>query len=626
MSGADQSKKNNLTSVNFEQILSCAPGLIWSANEIGHGVWFGSDWQHFRGIKVSDDCIEGWHLALHEDDLNKFLYVFRGAYATRNNFETLCRLRRSDGVFRWMKISGRPLLENENFAGFVMTCFDISDSKEIHDKIQQNEMRLRKLLDEALVGFAETDAHEIIRYANPSFCQMMGYNRMEILGKGLEKLILPEDLEGLNAQIKRMLDSKAKAVEHHVRFFHKEGEIIHGLLKISPIRSGSGIISGFNTQTIDISEMTNLEQNLQRSNDRFQLALRTGQIGVWDWDLQRNLLHWDESHYRLYEIDPQIKSINDLKEWSEVMHERDGAQLERQIENLLAGEDSKVYKYRILCSDKSIRYICISAILEKDEHGNPLRITGLSWNVTDLHNKERDLNLRTAQSSIASRMEAFSELAKVISHELENPIHQLAELTELARQAVTSIYSEGAENFVAKTLDLLQSLEQETHNVLKIVKDSEKLSEIPAGNSIISYPLDRILEDSILYVEPRIRRNQIQMITTQWQSTQGVQVQCVPRQLTHILLSVLGESVSQVKDLDDRWILVEKRVAGNFVQVKIVNSGIILPSKNEGVGLQVINTLLNHSGGSISFDPIAVNTTYIIEVPILNKTKLSSAA
>jgi PAS domain-containing protein len=50
----------------------------------------------------------------------------------------------------------------------------------------------------------------------------------------------------------------------------------------------------------DISDRKQAELELQKNTDRLALALNSGAIGCWEWDIQRNLLVWDDRMYELY--------------------------------------------------------------------------------------------------------------------------------------------------------------------------------------------------------------------------------------------------------------------------------------------------------------------------------------
>ena len=50
---------------------------------------------------------------------------------------------------------------------------------------------------------------------------------------------------------------------------------------------------------IDITERKQAEEELRRVSERLQLATRAASIGIWDWDLLKDELVWDDAMYRL---------------------------------------------------------------------------------------------------------------------------------------------------------------------------------------------------------------------------------------------------------------------------------------------------------------------------------------
>ncbi|WP_206756613.1 PAS domain-containing protein [Aerosakkonema funiforme] len=106
------------------------PTLIWQSDRYGNCNYFNEAWLSFTGRNPSQEWGDGWTQGIHPDDREYCLRIYHQALEFRQPFEIEYRLRRSDGEYRWIINFGRPFNDIEgNFAGFIGSCYDISDRK-----------------------------------------------------------------------------------------------------------------------------------------------------------------------------------------------------------------------------------------------------------------------------------------------------------------------------------------------------------------------------------------------------------------------------------------------------------------------------------------------------------------
>jgi diguanylate cyclase (GGDEF)-like protein/PAS domain S-box-containing protein len=119
-------------------ILEEFPTLIWRSGIDGRFDYFNKTWLGFTGRSLQQEMGEGWVGGIHADDAKRARKTFASAFQARKSFETEFRLRRHDGVYRQVLSSGRPFFDLEGkFAGFVGTCLDITEQKEVEGKLRE---------------------------------------------------------------------------------------------------------------------------------------------------------------------------------------------------------------------------------------------------------------------------------------------------------------------------------------------------------------------------------------------------------------------------------------------------------------------------------------------------------
>ena len=99
-------------SLGFEEyrtLVEQAPILIWRANTTTECDYFNERWLAFTGRSLEQESGNGWAEGVHPDDFQGCLSIYLEAFAKREIFEMEYRLRRHDGVYRWLFDRGVPL-------------------------------------------------------------------------------------------------------------------------------------------------------------------------------------------------------------------------------------------------------------------------------------------------------------------------------------------------------------------------------------------------------------------------------------------------------------------------------------------------------------------------------------
>jgi PAS domain S-box-containing protein len=137
----------------FRAMADSAPVLIWMSDEDKRGTFFNKPWLEFTGRSVEQESGEGWLEGVHSDDLNAITRC-QEAFESRAPFTTQFRLRRHDGLYRWVLDTGVPrFTEDGQFAGYIGSCIDISERME-------SERALRRA-NEDLLQFASIASHDL---------------------------------------------------------------------------------------------------------------------------------------------------------------------------------------------------------------------------------------------------------------------------------------------------------------------------------------------------------------------------------------------------------------------------------------------------------------------------------
>ncbi len=129
------------------------------------------------------------------------------------------------------------------------------------------------------------------------------------------------------------------------------------------------------------SELTEQKNRFEALSNRFALAVDSGGIGVWEWFVPENQLIWDEWMYRLYGVRAEDFS-GAYDAWMAGVHPDDVESCSAAITMALRGEKEFDIQFRVVWPDCSIHNIRAFAQIERDEHGIPLRMAGVNYDIT----------------------------------------------------------------------------------------------------------------------------------------------------------------------------------------------------------------------------------------------------
>ncbi|RXS10734.1 PAS domain S-box protein, partial [Staphylococcus saprophyticus] len=115
--------------------------------------------------------------------------------------------------------------------------------------------------------------------------------------------------------------------------------------------------------------------------ERITLANEAGGIGIWEWDLEPDVISWDKRMFELYEIPPHIKPTWQL--WHAAMVPEDRAHAEQVLRESLQARVPFKLEFRIRVKD-GIRHIRSLANRVLNKQGEVERLLGINMDMTEV--------------------------------------------------------------------------------------------------------------------------------------------------------------------------------------------------------------------------------------------------
>ncbi len=166
----------------FRMMADTAPALIWVAGTSNEGVYFNRPWLHFTGRTLEQESGDGWIDGIHPGDRDEVASTCSAAFGNRQPFRVEFRLRRHDGVWRWVLDHGVPRFDHAGrFLGYIGSMVDITDRRRAQEELEHRLDQLSAIYEVSDVAGRAVHIEEIYEATLSGLMRAVCANRASIL-------------------------------------------------------------------------------------------------------------------------------------------------------------------------------------------------------------------------------------------------------------------------------------------------------------------------------------------------------------------------------------------------------------------------------------------------------------
>jgi diguanylate cyclase (GGDEF)-like protein/PAS domain S-box-containing protein len=224
-------------------------------------------------LGVPEGQVEGRHLGdhVHPDDaerLSSMLHRARTANGTVGPGEV--RLRHADGGWRWFDAVVTDMSSEPLVGGTVVNMREVTERKLAEQRLAANEARFRSLVQHSSDVVAVLDDRGRVTYASPSSSEVLGYRPDELVDRGVEVLIHPDDWSAFEHALDRVdAESDLHRIEVRIRTWPQAWKTFE--VTIRDLR-GEPSVGGIVLNAHDVTERKALESSLRHQAHHDELT------------------------------------------------------------------------------------------------------------------------------------------------------------------------------------------------------------------------------------------------------------------------------------------------------------------------------------------------------------------
>ncbi|MHC5769679.1 MAG: PAS domain-containing protein [Nostoc sp.] len=363
-----------------------------------------------------DGSFEMFAARVHPDDRDRLLTAVDRAVATGEDYDIEFRVVYPNGTIRWALSQGKVFYDQHGqpiqMAGIDL---DITERKRSAETLRESEERFRQLAEniDAVFWIKEVSKNRV-SYVSPAYKKLWGLNPQELYQgqQAWVDRIHPEDRESTD----RAFHEKAVAgqFDEEYRIILPNGSIRWVHDRCFPLRDETGEIYRFAGIAEDISDRKQVEQSLRDSEERLQMALEGSGGGLWDWNIVTNEDYLSSRWLEMLGYE-QGELPGHFNSWERLIHPDDKVWVMERL-NAHLQDDSVSYKfeYRMLTKSGEWKWIANHGkVVLRDQQGNPLRMAGIHFDISD--RKQAELDLRQSEEFKNRILDSSSDCIKVLS-------------------------------------------------------------------------------------------------------------------------------------------------------------------------------------------------------------------
>lgn len=387
-------------------------------------------------------------------------------------------LPRTDGTQDYVRYELRPWYEDEkNIGGLIFFSEVITERKQAQAALEENERRLRKILETTSDGFWIVDFNRNFIEVNEAYCKMSGYTRKELLDMKISDLEATESTMDTNERILKI--SKTGGDRFETVHRRKDSSLFDVEVSVNMLDQEQGLMICF---CRDITDRKNAEKQLREREAELNNAQELAQMASWRIDLKNYQLSVSKNYKKLIGLEDETIDVA-FDYFISRVHPDDVHLMNLENYQLTPESLPVSSDFRIRMPDGSVKWFQNSMVGEFAE-GKLIALKGTNIDITEKKKREDEIRsqnekLSAILNSLPDKLFVHDEKGNFLEAYTTNPDGYIVPINQFMGKNLSDIFPKEVADLNLKHLkECLNRKELITHEFSTNYKNTYATFEV----------------------------------------------------------------------------------------------------------------------------------------------------
>ena len=234
------------------------------------------------------------------------------------------------------------------------------------------------------------------------------------------------------------------------------------------------------------------EEKYRLLGEKLDLALESGMIGTWEWDLETKKMIWDDRTQIIFGFEPGSFD-GTFETFEKCIADDDVPHVLTALNNTICNAIPFNTVFRIKLKDGNLNYICSKGSVNQNDNRKPLMMTGVCYDITDMKKGAEKVLFELNDELLRSNVE-LEQFAYVASHDLQEPLRMVTSFTQLLSERYKDKLDKDGQEFIAYVVDGAMRMQTQILDLLSLsrIQTRGKKFELVDMNMVVGQAIKNL--------------------------------------------------------------------------------------------------------------------------------------